>query len=71
MNSKTKPRDTRNDSPIARARLAAGLTQAQLAEKVGVLPNQIGNWERGFRVPKLDALRRIAAALGCKIDDLA
>lgn len=68
---KIAPRNTGNSSPITRARMAAGLTQAQLAEKIGVLPQQIGSWERGERNPKLDALRRIAAALGCTIDDLA
>ena len=57
------PRHT-NDSPIAQARLKKGWTQAQLADAIGVKPTQIANWEQGFRKPKMDALMRIASALG-------
>lgn len=59
----TLPRRT-NDSLIAQARLAKGLTQAQLADAIGVGQTQIANWESGFRKPKMDALMRIGAALG-------
>jgi len=59
----TAPRRT-NDSPIARARLARGWTQQRLADALGVKQAQVANWETGFRRPKLDALRRIADALG-------
>lgn len=65
-----RPRRTDSASPITAARLAAGLTQSQLAERVGVAPQQIGAWERGERKPKFDALMRIAQALGCSITDL-
>ena len=64
------PRERGAQSPIAQARMAAGLTQAQLADAVGVKPQQIGRWERGGRNPKLDALERIAAACGCRVEDL-
>ena len=59
----TLPRRT-NDSLIAQARLAKGLTQAQLAEAIGVKPTQIANWEQGIRKPKVGALMKIADALG-------
>jgi len=59
----TVPRHT-NDSLIAQARLAKGLTQAQLAEAIGVKPTQIANWESGFRKPKMDALMRMGDAMG-------
>lgn len=59
----TVPRHT-NDSPIAQARLANGVTQQQLAEAIGVLQQQIGAWESGRRKPKIDALMRIGDALG-------
>jgi transcriptional regulator with XRE-family HTH domain len=59
----TVPRHT-NDSLIAQARLAKGLTQAQLAEAIGVKPTQIANWEQGTRKPKVGALMKIADALG-------
>ena len=57
------PRRT-NDSLIAQARIAKGLTQAQLAEAIGVKQTQIANWEIGFRRPKMGALMKIADALG-------
>ena len=57
-----RPRRT-NASQIARARLAKGLTQAQLAAAIGCRPSQIANWETGVRHPKLDALIRIAEVL--------
>lgn len=63
------PRKT-NDSKIAQARMAAGMTQQQLAECIGVSWQQISNWERGDRNPKLGALQRIAEATGCKLEDL-
>lgn len=51
------------------ARKAAGLTQAQLAEKVGCLQKDICRWEEG-REPKALTLKKLAAALGCSMDDL-
>ncbi|MGA2144584.1 MAG: helix-turn-helix domain-containing protein [Bryobacteraceae bacterium] len=38
-------------SPIARARLAAGLTQAQFARILGVSPRTLEQWEQGRRTP--------------------
>ena len=52
---------------IKAARKAAGLTQADLANKVGVPYQSIGQWERDERNPKLETLERIAAALGVRI----
>ena len=65
-----EPRQTATSSPIAAARIASGLTQAQLADKVGVAAQHIGRWERGERKPKIDALMRIAHALGCDVSVL-
>lgn len=65
-----EPRHTSTASPIASARISAGLTQAQLAEKIGVAAQHVGRWERGDRKPKLDALMRIAHALGCDVSVL-
>lgn len=68
--TRSGPRQRGNESPITAARMAAGMTQAQLAEAIGVKPQQIGNWERGIRNPKLDALQKMADALGCDLSDL-
>lgn len=45
-------------------RLAAGLTQEALAEAAGLHPTFISNVERGYRVPTLPTLFRLAAGLG-------
>ena len=68
--SRSGPRRRGNESPITAARMAAGMTQAQLAQAIGVKPQQVGNWERGDRNPKLPALERIASACGCSVQDL-
>ena len=55
---------------IKEARLQAGLTQAELAEKLGVPYQSVGQWERGVRNPKFHTLYRIASALGVTAFDL-
>lgn len=69
MTDRTKPRAT-NDSKIARLRMERCMTQSQLAEAVGCYPKDISRWETGERRPKIDALMRIAAALGTTLEDL-
>lgn len=49
---------------IKDARLKAGLTQTELAEKLGISYQSIGQWERDLRNPKYENLQRIAKALG-------
>lgn len=65
----TSPRRT-NDSTLARLRMERGMTQGQLAEKVGCLTNDISRWETGARNPSGKSLLRIAAALNCTVDEL-
>lgn len=55
---------------IKEARKKAGLTQAELADKLGIPYQSISQWERDTRNPKYDTLRRIAAALGVDWMDL-
>ena len=52
------------------ARLAAGLTQAQLAEKVGCQQRDISRWENGLREPVASTLKKLAEAIGCSMDVL-
>lgn len=51
-------------------RKKCGITQAQLAEKIGVNQKAVSQWERGDTNPSADKLPAIAATLGCTIDDL-
>ena len=49
---------------IRAARRAEGVSQAQLAERIGSTQPQVSAWERGTRSPKASDLQRIAEALG-------
>lgn len=50
------------------ARLRAGLTQAELARRAGVDRANLAAVERGARGASLRMLRRIAAAMGARIE---
>lgn len=52
---------------IAEERRCSGLTQAELAAKVGLAPITIRQYEKGLREPRIDTLRKIAEALETKI----
>ena len=53
---------------LTRLRIARGLTQAQLAELVGTRQPGIARLESGKTEPKLSFLRRVAKALGYRIE---
>lgn len=46
------------------ARKGAGLTQRQLAERIGTDSFQVSRWERGANRPQDDTLHALAEALG-------
>ena len=46
------------------------MTQAQLAEKIGIGQSSVAMWEAGINCPRADKLPELARALGCTIDDL-
>jgi transcriptional regulator with XRE-family HTH domain len=48
---------------VRERRIAAGLSQEQLAEAAGLHPTYVGMVERGIRNPTLDVAARIAKAL--------
>ena len=55
---------------IKAARKKAGMTQAALAEKLGISYVNISQLEKDQRNPKLETLQRIAKALGVSISNL-
>ncbi len=55
---------------IRAERLKAGLSQEQLAEKASLARNYIGNIERAEYKVTVEALARIAKALGLRVRDL-
>jgi len=55
---------------IRKYRKAARLTQEKLAEKIDINPVYMGQIERGFRVPTVDVLLRIAKAMKVHLRDI-
>jgi transcriptional regulator with XRE-family HTH domain len=49
---------------LREARRRAGLTQAELGERVGRAPSAISRWERGEVEPSLESLRFLIRAAG-------
>ena len=56
---------------LAAARLKANLSQAQLAEKLGVRQNMISDYERGKRRLSLSMAKRIAKTLRIKVERIS
>lgn len=52
------------------ARKKAGLSQATVAEKFGIAPASVSQWETGKTAPQTDRLLEIAALYGCTVDEL-
>ena len=52
---------------IIKNRLKAGLTQAELAEKIGTKQSAISRLERGADNPTVSFLRKVAEALGAEL----
>jgi transcriptional regulator with XRE-family HTH domain len=55
---------------LAQLREAAGLTQAQLGERVGVHSSNIAFWELSGTPPRGEVLPKLAQALNVTIDEL-
>ena len=47
-----------------------GLSQSGLAERVGIPIDSIQNWEQGRTRPRIEALGKLARALGVTVDEL-
>jgi len=52
------------------AREAAGLTQAYVAERIGVTRQAVGQWESGESSPNPQTLALLADLYGVSVDDL-
>ncbi len=59
------------ESPVRVWRRYRGLTQLQLAQKVGLAQGDISRLERGRITAKVTTMRAIADTLGVGIDELA
>jgi ribosome-binding protein aMBF1 (putative translation factor) len=52
---------------VAERRVEKGLSQRELAERVGTTQSAIARLERGGRPPRIDTLLNIADALDCEL----
>jgi transcriptional regulator with XRE-family HTH domain len=52
------------------ARRSSGMTQKQLADRLGVESITVSRWERGVTTPSLPRLRRIAELTDTTVSDL-
>lgn len=55
---------------IRQLRYKAGLTQEQLAEKLGIGPQSVSKWENAVSMPDITTLPLLAETFGVSIDDL-
>ena len=60
-----------NGAEVARLREAMGVTQADLAERLGVTASMLSQIENGHKQPSPPVAFRLAALLGVKIPDIA
>ncbi len=65
---------TNDDIPatMRRIRMELGLTQAQIADRIGITASALTRWERGYNsygpsIPPIDKLQWWANALDCNI----
>lgn len=55
---------------IKRYRLALGITQAQLAQRMKIGQSAVAMWESGENTPRTDKLPELAKIFNCDISDL-
>ena len=55
---------------LAGARLKAGLTQTQLAEKIGIRQNMVSDYERGHRMYSENMAKRLSETLAVSEEHL-
>jgi transcriptional regulator with XRE-family HTH domain len=63
MSKAAKPRYLSGEA-LRKARIAAGLEQAELADRAGATQGQVSGWERGHTGCRLGTLHKLANALG-------
>ena len=55
---------------ISVARKRCGITQNELAIKLGVTQGAVSQWEKGLSNPNIEYLPKLAQILECSVDDL-
>ena len=57
-------------SMVAELRKEKGMTQADLAEKMGITDKAVSKWERYLSYPDIALIPRLAEILGVSVDEL-
>ena len=55
---------------IARLRKEKGMTQLELADRMGVTDKAVSKWERDVSCPDIASMPRLAEVLGATVDEL-
>ena len=55
---------------IRLARIKKGMTQADLAETIGVSQGAVGQWEKGMTIPRPKHIVRLSSLLEIPVDEL-
>lgn len=55
---------------ILKFRELSGLSQKEFAQKLGVTPSRVSNWEQGANCPTIDILFDVCNVLGVSINDI-
>lgn len=55
---------------LKETRKSCGMTQKQVAEKLGVVESCYANWEQGRTEPSIEMLRKLSEIFSVSIDDL-
>ena len=69
MNDEKEIRDAISEN-ICKYRKKLGMSQRTLAEKMGVLPSRVSNWEQGINSPTLGILVELSTILGITLDEM-
>lgn len=63
-------KDLTDLSPITKLRKERGMSQTDLAEKIGVAQKDVSRWENKYSKPNAGNLKKLAEALECSMEDL-
>jgi Predicted transcriptional regulators len=55
---------------ISKYRKKSGMNQKSFAEKLGVTPSRVSNWEQGLNCPTIDILFDVCEVLSISINDI-
>lgn len=55
---------------IAKYRKAAGMSQGQLADRLGISRSTVAMWETGVSAPRVGMLLALAGVIHCTVEEL-